>query len=111
MRLLVPCTPGGDSSWTQTTALDGVDYVMRFDWLQRMGRWVLHLSDSSGVAIRTGMVLNIDALLLRGVTDPRRPRGELVVIDTTNTHDADPGFSDLGGRFVLLYADAAELGR
>ena len=32
-------------------------------------------------------------------------------IDTTNTRDADPGFSDLGGRFVLLYADAAELGR
>jgi len=109
--LLVPCTPESDSRWTQTTALDGVDYVLTFDWYQRTGRWALSIADASGGPIRTGMILNVGTLLLRGVVDARRPRGEVVVLDSTSAYDIDPGFSDLGGRFVLAYFDAAELGR
>ncbi|MBK6532609.1 MAG: hypothetical protein IPN17_28235 [Deltaproteobacteria bacterium] len=111
MRFLVPCTPDGASRWTQTSALDGVNFVLTFDWNQRMGRWALSLADSRGVAIRSGMILNVDVPLLRGVVDTRRPRGELVVMDASGVGDLDPGFSDLGSRFLLLYLDAAELGR
>ena len=46
-----------------------------------------------------------------GVRDPRRPKGELVVEDTTQRNDADPAFDDLGARFRVTYVDAAELGR
>ncbi|TAK31002.1 MAG: hypothetical protein EPO40_06310 [Myxococcaceae bacterium] len=111
MIFTVPCTPDGASRWTQTSALDGVNFVLTFDWNQRMGRWMLSLADSRGGAIRSGMILNVDVPLLRGVVDSRRPRGELVVMDASGAGDLDPGFSDLGSRFLLLYLDAAELGR
>lgn len=111
MILLVPCTPNGAARWTQTTALDGVDYVLTFDWHQRMGRWALSIADASNDPIRVGMILNGRTQLLRGVVDARRPPGELTVVDTTGAYDLDPGWSDLGGRFVLAYYDAAELGR
>lgn len=111
MIFLVPCAPDGAALWTQRSALDGTEYLFTFDWHQRTGRWVLHLADTHGVAIRTGMVLNLGVPLLAGVVDARRPPGELVVVDASGVRDVDPGFSDLGGRFLLAYADAAELGR
>ena len=111
MILLVPCAPNGAALWTQRTPLDGTDYVLTFDWHQRVGRGVLHLADADGVPIRTGMVLNLGTALLGGSLDPRRPPGELVVVDATGARDVDPGFGDLGSRFLLAYADRAELGR
>lgn len=109
--LSIPCLPRGVSCWTQRTALDGVDFNLRFDWYQRDGHWRLSVRDAADVPIRTGLVLVIDTPLLAGVVDARRPRGELAVIDTTGARDADPGFADLGSRFLLLYATAAEMGR
>jgi hypothetical protein len=109
--LSIPCTPNGSSCWTQRTALDGVDFNLRFDWYQRDGHWRLSIRDAADVPVRTGIVLIVDELLLVGVVDPRRPHGELAVIDTTGANDADPGFADLGGRFRLIYATAAEMDR
>ncbi len=109
--LSIPCTPNGTAHWTQRTALDGVDFNLSFDWNQRDGHWRLSIRDASGVAIRSGIVLVVNELLLRGVVDARRPAGELAVIDATDANDTDPGFSDLGARFKLIYATAAELGR
>lgn len=111
MIFTVPCVPAGSALWTQRTALDGTDYLMTFDWNQRAGAWSFALADSEGVPIRGGAMLLAGALPLRGVTDPRRPPGELILLDTLERADLDPGFADLGGRFQLLYADAAELGR
>lgn len=111
MILEIPCSPGGAGRWTQTTVLDGVTFQLTFDWLERLGRWCLHIADGEGAAIRTGAILNVNTLLLRGVVDTRRPAGELVVADRTDRGDADPGYADLGARFALLYFDAAELGR
>lgn len=109
--LSIPCTPDGTAHWTQRTALDGADFGLAFDWNQRDGHWRLSISDASGVAIRSGIVLVVNEMLLRGVVDARRPPGELAVVDATDTNDTDPGFSDLGARFKLIYATAAELGR
>ena len=109
--LSIPCTPNGASCWTQRTALDGVDFNLKFDWYQRDGHWRLSIADAQGVAIRSGIVVAVNELLLRGVVDPRRPRGELAVVDATDANDTDPGFGDLGARFRLIYATATELGR
>jgi hypothetical protein len=107
----VPCTPGGISSWRQRTALDGRDYTLAFRWNQRDGHWYLDLATSLGVAIRSGMMLATSIPLLAGLTTTARPPGELVIVDTTGAVDLDPGFADLGSRFVLAYFTAAELGR
>lgn len=111
MILSIPCTPDGTALWTQRTALDGTDFLLTFDWNQRAGLWMLSVADSDGAPIRSGVMLVTDAVVLRGVTDPRRPAGELIVVDGAALGDLDPGFADLGVRFQLLYLDAAELGR
>ena len=111
MILVVPSIPNGLARWTQTSALDSVDYVLAFDWSQRAGQWSLSLSSVAGSPIRVGMPLCAGWRLLRGCVDARRPPGELAVIDTTGKGDADPGFGDLGGRFALVYYDRAEMGR
>lgn len=107
----VPCTPNGSACWTQRTALDGSDFVLSFDWNQRTGLWFFSVADQDAVPIVSGRALTTGTLLLKGVRDPRRPRGELVVEDTTLRNDADPAFDDLGARFRVTYVDAAELGR
>lgn len=112
MSAFVPCDPAGQSSWTQVTALDGVSFVLGFRWSQRDGHWLLDLADAEGSPIKVGMLLATGALLLGGLTDTRRPLGELAAIDTTGANDLDPGFSDLGSpgaRFVLMYITGAEV--
>lgn len=109
--LVVPCTPNGTACWTQRTTLDGASFVLKFDWYQRDTHWRLSISDADGVPIRTGLVLVTGVRLLKHLVDPRRPRGDLAIIDTTGALDLDPGFSDLGARFKLYYITAAELGR
>ena len=107
----IPCAPGGASAWTQTTSLDGEDFVFAFDWNQRMGRWTLTLSTGTGTVLRAGMVLVVNTRLLRGLVTPGRPAGELTVVDTLGRADLDPGFGDLGERFQLAYLDAEEMRR
>lgn len=108
MSFTVPIAPNGVAHWTQRTALDGRDYQLTLDWSQREGKWRLDLADQDGVAIRSGIALVVNWQLLAGVTDTRRPPGELVLVDTMGRAE-DPGFADLGSRFVLLYFAAAEL--
>jgi len=108
MIFTVPCAPNGSSCWTQRTALDGTDFLLRFDWSGRTGLWMLTIADQDGAPIVSGRALTTGTILLRGVRDTRRPAGELVVYDATGKKDLDPGFGDLGSRFALVYFDAAE---
>lgn len=106
MQSLIPCTPGGSSSWTQRTALGGEEFALRFDWVQRDGHWRLDIADAAGVPIRSGVVIvSGGGSILRGVTDARRPVGVIGVVDTEQRDDVDPGFADLGTRFLLVYDD------
>jgi hypothetical protein len=106
--LEVPCIAAEQSRWTQRTTLEGRDYLLTFEWLQRGGHWLLSIADQDGVPIASGLWLLTNWPLLRGVRDPRRPPGELMVQDTLSRAE-DPGFTDLGERFALAYYTADEL--
>ncbi len=105
----IPCSPSGESDWTQRTALAGADYLLRFRWSQRAGTWSLTLSDADGVAIASGIVLVCGVLLLERVADPRRPPGDLLALDVSGLNDSDPAWPDLGARFALVYLEPSEL--
>lgn len=111
MALAIPCSPGRESRWTQRTELDGREYHLSFQWNARTGHWSLSVADQDGDPIASGLVLVAGMDLLAGSIDARRPAGALVVIDRLGQYDLDPGFSDLGGRFVLGFLSNAELGR
>jgi len=113
--LYIPCTPGGESHWTQRTQIDGRDYILTFWWSQRAGRWSLDVADAEGGAIVSGRVLVPAFSALRGVRDPRRAAGEIGLVDmqsgggTGLTAVDDPTFSSLGTRHVLVYVDGEDL--
>lgn len=111
--LVVPCEAGGASSWTQRTTLDRREYFLTFDWYQRDGHWRLSLALEDGTPVATGLVLVSTWPLLAGLASADRPAGELVVVDTQATGDvatADPGFSDLGTRYLLVYLAVEDVG-
>jgi len=108
MTIKIPCVPGGQSNWVQRTAIEGRDYILSFDWIQRDGAWYLSIADQDGAAIASGIKLVSQWPLLRGVTDSRCPKGELLLLDSTGASE-DAGFSDLGVRFELVYFTAGEL--
>jgi len=105
----IPCSPAGQPSWMQRTTIAGRDYQLTFQWVQRDGHWWFSLADQDGAPITSGVKLVTNWPLLRGVTDTRRPPGNLMVVDGTGVNDLDPGFSDLGTRFLLMYADPSDL--
>lgn len=84
------------------TTLDGSEYLFRFDWNGREGRWYFSLADINESWIVTGVKIVCNWPLLRRVTDKRRPPGELMATDFTSTGEP-PGFVDLGRRVKLLY--------
>jgi hypothetical protein len=103
----IPCVPSGVSNWVQRTALGGRDYQLTFLWAQRSGSWTLLLADQDAVLI-TVLKLVPSWRLLQRCVDPRRPPGELMLIDTQGAGQ-DPGFSGLGDRWQLVYLDPSEL--
>lgn len=89
--------------------LDGSTYQIDLVYNQRVDQWFLWLAfrrDTELVPILSGAGLTANYPTLAGVQHPDRPRGELLPYGST-----DPGRVDLGGRTLLLYLDAAELGR
>lgn len=103
----IPCLPDGASNWTQRTQLTGVEYLLTFDWNQRLGRWLLSIADANGAQLYSRLPLVVGMALIAQEPGVRRIPFDLVVIDATGANDVDPGFVDLGSRFLLLYAGDA----
>lgn len=108
------------SSYTQRTALDGRDFILRFQFNQRLGRWHLSIYDQDDAPIALGLRCSANTPLIRRLTNARRPVGEIYVIDLEGGGDdtdalaliaRDPGLGELGARFIAVYFDADELGR
>jgi hypothetical protein len=96
---------------SQTTTIEGVPYLLYWDYNTRENAWYLSIADASGVDIYNGMKLICTVpsvgpnFLLAKCKDPRRPPGDFVVISQTNDYDP-PGIGDLVpgvGRCALMY--------
>ena len=97
-------TPEVSTHYTQTTALNSVDFELRFDYLQAQDLWCIsvYTADLAPLIVGVPIVAGVD-LLARCNTDGR-PTGTLILIPGTQT----PGQLDLGeGRAErLVYLDA-----
>ncbi len=98
----IPTARGSSQSFSQRTALDGVEYVLAFDWNDRAGAWFFSLAATDETAILSGKKITVDTDLLGGVTDPARPPGQLVCFEVSGRPD-DPGLDDLGASHELCY--------
>lgn len=95
--------------FTQSVDLDGVSFLLSFEWNDRDSTWSLNVANSEAVPLVSGVGLRVGLPLLnqyRGVAG--LPAGALEVIDTSGA-DLDPGFADLGDRVQLAYTPIAEI--
>lgn len=94
--------------FSQVTTLSGQDFILTFAWNPREGAWYLDIADQDGVAIVLSRKVVVDFPLVTRCTDPRRPAGVLMAIDTTNM-GRDPQLDDFGTRVHLIYSEPADL--
>lgn len=92
----------------QIEEFDGVRYLLRTTWLERVERWTVSLLTPNRVPIVTGATLALRVPLFRG-TVTGTPPGLLLAVDVDNTGVA-PGYRDLNTRVVLAYVPESELG-
>ena len=77
----IPTFP--DPNYVQTTALDGVQYTLTFDYSQIERVYYLTLGDAAGSPLASGIkILCNRPLLGPGRTNPDLPPGELVAVAT-----------------------------
>lgn len=82
--------------YSQRVKLSGVDYLLKFHWNSRSGRWFLDLYSDEEERIVMGIALTVNRpLFLRHHFDPRVPPGELFVVTTTDDQTA-PTLDELG---------------
>ena len=89
----------------QLTQLEGVEYLLRFQWMSREGAWYLGIydQDENPLATWIKVVVQWDLLRRRRVREPRLPQGLLTAIDTSGQM-LDPQTADeLGQRVRLRY--------
>ncbi len=106
---------GTNPIYSQRSTLGGKDYQLHFQYNQRMGRWFLDVHDQDDVPIVQGIRLVTGFPLARGVTDPNRPLGVIIVEDRQGTGledvdveaqaSRDAGLLELGERFALVFID------
>ncbi len=92
-------------TWSQTSTFEGATFHLAFQFNQREACWYLSVSDAGGVDIYNGVKLVCKQLLLARCVDPRRPAGDLYVVDSSGLL-APPGLEDLvqgAGRCRLYY--------
>lgn len=117
MSLTVP-TSVELSSYSQRTQLDGEDFVLFFQYNERLDRWFVDVTDQDEKPIASGLRLTTNFPIERFIRDERRPAGVLMVVDQQGAGDdqdvlnqltRDAGLFELGDRFVLIYFEEAEL--
>ncbi len=101
--LRIPVEPYPDT--TQQSDLDGVTYSFRFRWNQRSARWHMDLSTLDGSPIASGIALVPSFPLLRRLTHPSRPPGEIYLIDLAGQAES-PTLEEFGTRFALFYVES-----
>lgn len=95
----------------QRVQLDGVEYQLRWRWVQRASRWSLDVADANGVLLAGGIRVTSLRPLLEGVRSarPNFPPGELFVLDTRRSGRQAPGLDELGSdRFPILYVEGRD---
>lgn len=104
--LTIPTSPD-DPFYTQTSELDGVDYILIFRYNQREKCFYLSLQTSEEIEIVSGLKLVCDVPLLAFHRNANTPAGELFIFSAeTNTDPPDIGELGEGKRCTLVYFPA-----
>lgn len=85
--------------------LEGTTYTFRYNFNQRMDRWIFDIRTEFGDPIIAGIPLVSDWPILGRFQDERLPPGFLFAFDTSGQR-VDPGRFDLGNRVQMIYQES-----
>ncbi len=97
-----------DPHYTLELDLEGSRFVAILDWNERDASWYFSLELPDGTQLLDGHRMVIGQPLLRRIKDSRRPKGDIILLDTSG-EQLDAGRDELGGRVVALYYEQADL--
>lgn len=102
----------GAPNFSQTTTIDGTDYLLSFWYNQREARYYFSVGLPDGTKIASGAPLVCQWPLFSDVRglDPNMPTGVFYVYAAT-TPEIPPGLGEMGPgkRCELIYVEQAEL--
>lgn len=102
-------TQQGASAWNQRVILDGVAYLLDFNWNGREGAWFISLSDSEGVPlVMSRKVVTNRPLFGRFKFLAGMPKGDLFALDPSGQIQY-ANYTELGSAVELFYFDGSEL--
>lgn len=110
MSTLFVVPTSADAFYTQTTNLDGTDYVLTFRYNQRERCYYLSIGTPQGTSIIEGIKVVCNYALLAAYNPAGRPPGELVALTSGQAGDAPPDLGELGedARVTLCYLSATD---
>ena len=96
------------ASWSQTTRLDDVDYLLTFSWNGREETWQLTFAKPDGTILLAGLKLVPDFELISRFALEDFPVGYLILSDTTGKSEY-PTRENLSTRYALIYYSEDDL--
>lgn len=110
--LTIPLPTEDESTFTQRTQLEGVDYTLRYAHNSRTDSWTIDIAaiggiDQEPIPIVTGMKIFIGGDLLRYASHELSPPGTLIALSADGSRLA-PTFADLGTRVRIYYMAEGE---
>lgn len=96
--------------YTQTVALDGINYLLEFRFNSRENTWRMGISLPDGTVLANGIKIVSNFLLLQKYADDRLPQGEIIAL-SSGPDDSPPGLNDFGVglRVELCYLERTDL--
>lgn len=91
-----------DPSFKIRTTLEGVNLILRFDWNDRLERWVISFFDEVENPLVYRVPLQVDHELIYRFEINGLPPGFMILYDTSDKR-MPCGRNDLGKRCRLLY--------
>ena len=96
--------PTDTYSFTLNVPLDGIVYLFKFNWNDRLSYWSYNIALSDGTEVISGQRLITSANLLERFSFSELPSQLLLLYDTLELNEP-PTFEGLGRRWRLMYGD------
>lgn len=89
------------------TSMDNSQYSISVKWNTRYQNWIMDIATQDGDPIVYGLQLTLGVRLLHGHTDPRLPKGDIVVV--AMQQDTDITRDNLGSDCLVVFIPEDEL--
>ena len=94
--------------YEQEVELDGVQFKLQFQYIDRDDAWYMTVLDTNGTLLRAGIKVVLSWSLLRLWASVDAPAGEIISVNQGEI-SAPPTLNQLGAEVLLEYLDEAEI--